>query len=237
MALVQYGSIVTNMKGKLGGHYFTNGLSGSCVSTTPRQPKNVATKAYATSGGATSSKAVVSYTLLYVIRSWKNVSAANKLAWQAAAPNFPTVNKLGVPTKPSAYHCYIHINYRYFIIHGSLLSSPPAVQIGVVPQQITINTLSSSSVIINFSPAVPTGYLCYLRATASISPGVKPAVGQWVTIDYLSSSSTGNINVTSQYAARFGNPITGNTVWFEVVLSSLVTGLLGQPYIIGQVVT
>jgi hypothetical protein len=237
MAVIQFGAIVTNAKGKIGGHYLSNSLGGACIISNPKVNKGAYAKGSAAASTSTYNRSQVSSTLLLVVRSWKNVSAANKLAWQAAAPNFPTVNKLGQPVKPSAYHCYVHVNYGYYLNHGTLLGSPPAVQVGVLPPVFTIVTCSSSVQEININPAIPTGYLGYLKATRSLSPGVKPTSSDFTTIDYFGAAISGNQVVTTQYNARFGAPISGNMVWFQMHLSSLVTGLLGTPYIIGQIVT
>jgi hypothetical protein len=237
MAVIQFGAIVTNAKGKIGGHYLSNSLGGATILSNPKVNKGAYAKGSAGVSGSTYNRSQVSSTLLLVVKSWKNVSAANKLAWQAAAPNFPTVNKLGQPVKPSAYHCYVHINYMYYLNHGTLLSSPPAVQVGVLPPVFTITTLSSAAQVINISPAIPSGYNGYIKATRSLSPGVKPTASDFTTVDYASAATTGSLTITTQYNARFGAPVTGNMVWFQMHLSSLVTGLLGTPYIIGQIVT
>jgi hypothetical protein len=107
----------------------------------------------------------------------------------------------------------------------------------VLPPAFTITGLSSSAQTINISPAIPTGYQCYLRATRSLSPGVKPSSSDFTTIDYFSSSTTGSQTVTTQYTSRFGAPTTGNMVWFEMVLLSLVNSTKTLPFILGQIVT
>jgi hypothetical protein len=237
MAVIQFGAIVTNAKGKVGGHYLSNSLGGPVILSNPKHNKGAGAKGSASLSGSAYNRSQVSTILLIVVKSWKNVSAANKLAWASAAPNFPTVNKLGQPVKPSAYHCYVHINYGYYLVHDSLLSAPPAVTVGVLPPAFTITGLSSSAQTINISPAIPTGYQCYLRATRSMSPGAKPTSSDFTTIDYFSSSTTGSQTVTTQYTARFGAPITGNMVWFEMVLLSLVNSTKTLPFILGQIVT
>lgn len=237
MAVIQFGSIVTNAKGKIAGHFLSNSLGGPTLQSTPKVTKGAYVNGNAGLSTGASSRAIVSQTLIYVVRSWKNLSAVNRAAWQAAAPNFPTTNKLGVPVKPSGYHCYVHINYGYYINHGSLLSVPPAVQIGVLPSEFTIASMSHSSIQITLSAAIPAGYMGYVKATPSISAGVKPTKTDFITVDYLATGASGTVNITTQYSARYGAAITGNTVWLSLVLSSLSTGLLGNPYIVGQAVS
>ena len=237
MAVIQFGAIVTNAKGKIGGHYLSNSLGGPTLQSNPKVNKGAGAKGSAGVSGSTYNRAQVSSILLYVVRSWKNVSAANKLAWAAAAPNFPTVNKLGQPIKPSGYHCYVHINYGYYFTHSTLLASPPAVVVGILPPVFTIVTCSSSVQEINLSAAIPAGFMAVLKATGSLSPGVKPVASMFTTIDYFLAAASGNEIVTTQYNARYGAPVTGNMVWFMLVAHSLSTQQAAVPYIIGQIVT
>jgi hypothetical protein len=207
------------------------------LQSNPLHNKSGYSKQKAGSSSSVFNRAQVSHTLILVVKSWKAVSAANKLAWAAAAPNFPTTNKLGVPVKPSGYHCYVHLNYAYYLNHASLLSSPPAVEVGVLPPSFSITTMSAASIVINISPAIPSGYQGYLLATAPISAGVKPDRSSFTTIDYFTTGSSGSETVTSQYAARYGAPVTGNVVWLAMYVSSLATGLKGEFYIVGLVVS
>lgn len=229
MALIQFGSIVTNMRGKLGGHYFSHSLGGSSVASNPRQRKIVPLVNGSGGGANPYQRSEFSNVLLYVVRSWKAVSAANKLAWAASAPNFPTINKLGEPVKPSGYHCYVHVNFAYLLINNTLLSTPPANTVGVLPLTYLINTLTSSSFILNFEVAVPTGYTAYVKATANISAGVKPPANYFKTITSYSAGATGSLNITTAYQQKYGAMITGQWIWTYVILVNNSTGIKGNP--------
>lgn len=237
MAVITFGAIVTNAKGKIGGHFLSNSLGGPTLQSNPKVNKGAYVLGSAGLSASAYNRAQVSQTLLYVVKSWKNVSAVNKAAWSAAAPNFPTTNKLGVPVKPSGYHCYVHINYGYFSIHGTLLAVPPAVQIGVLPSEFTITTLSSTVVSVTLSAAIPANYIAYIKATPPLSAGVKPSASQFVNVAYINSGASGLQVITTNYNAKFGNPVTGNVVWLSLVLSSTITGRLGAPYMLGQAVS
>jgi hypothetical protein len=118
-----------------------------------------------------------------------------------------------------------------------LLSSPPAVVVGILPPVFTIVTCSSSVQEINLNPAIPAGFMAVLKATGSLSPGVKPVASMFSTIDYFLAAASGNEIVTTQYNTRYGPPVTGNMVWFMLTAHSLSTQQAAVPYIIGQIVT
>jgi hypothetical protein len=237
MALVQYGSFVTNIKGKVGGHYFKGSLGGAVVQSTGLTGRTSHTYNPSSSRGITQSGQHVSAVLLIVVRSWKNVTAVNRAAWQAAAPNFPTVNKFGVPVKPSGYHCYVHINFARVSNNLTLLSTPPAVVAGTLPPVFTITTATSSSLSITLGAAVPTGFQLTVCATTSISAGIKPSHNLFRAFNWAAAGTSGVINCTLPYEYYNGAPVTGNTIWIGCFLSSTTTGQKTQLYIVGQVVS
>lgn len=237
MALVKLGSIVTDIKGKIGGSYFSGSLGGTALQSTGATGRRAVNQNPNPYFNNTQSGQRVSSVLLSVVRSWKNVSPANKSAWVAAAPNFPTVNKFGVPVKPSGYHTFVHINYSRLAAGNSLLSTPPVPDAGTLPVAFTITTCSSAAVIINLTTAIPSGYLGIIKATRSMSAGIKPSKSLFTSIYWATAGASGSQNISSAYVSRYGGAVTGNTLWVELILSSLTTGVLAQPYIVGSVVS
>jgi hypothetical protein len=237
MALVQFSSVVSNVKGKIGGHYFKGSLGGATLQSIGYTGAKVKELSQITNSRITQSGQTINACLLQVVRQWKNVSAVNRAAWLSAAPNFPTVNKFGVPTKPSGYHCFVHINYARVSSNQSILNTPPAVVVGVLPPVITISTLSSASIQVALGGTVPTGYLMAILATRSMSAGIKPSATLFRQVYWVSAGGSGTQNITTSYESSYGAPVTGNTVWVAAWLSSLTTGQKTQMYIVGQVVS
>ena len=237
MALVQFGAIVTNIVGKLGGHYFTRSLGGPTIVSNPRHRQNPNLHSATSYGGNAQNRSTISAALIFVVRQWKNVSATNKLAWQALAPFIPLTNKLGVTEKPSAYHLFVHINYGRIINQQSILLVPPAIIAQPVPIPFTLTPLHSSTCQINLSAAIPTGYVGYVSATPPISAGLKPPSGYYNFITNLAAGSSGTIELISFYNLRYGNPVVGQTVWVSLQLFNLATSYKGERSIAANVVT
>lgn len=234
MALIKFGSLVVAASGKIGGQYFGGSTSGSTIVTNPKQRKNSAFGSQTGSGTSPFTRAAISSALIYVVKSWKSVSAANKLAWQMAAPNFPTVNRFGVPIKPSAYHCYVHVNYGYYLNNNALLAAPPANTVGIAPQAFTIVAVSSTEIKINIPVAIPAGYSGYVKCTRSLSAGIKATYNDFSLVLIPGAGIVGNYTITTQYGYKFGAPITGNYLWISLTMVNLQTGIKGQPYILGS---
>ncbi len=232
MAVIQFGTIVTDIKGKVGGHTFKGSLGGAVLQT------NAVHKRSAASSSATLNQRALNPNnialidaVVYCAKFWKSLTPAQKAAWVAAAPNFPTTNALGKPSKPSGYHCFLHINIRLYFTSSVILTAPPANQVGVVPLLFTISTITISAVTINLPSAVPAGYMCYIKATKPMSAGIKPSQSMFRIINYLAAGVSGSVANITQYQGTFGKPVSGQTIWLETVLSNLTTGLLGQPYL------
>ena len=237
MALVQFSSIVTKIVGKVKGHYFSGSLGGATLQSCPNQKTSGYTGSQTTSATNPYNRAQVSKTLIYIVRSWKSVSASNKLAWAAAAPNFPTTNKLGIAVKPSGYHTYVHLNYGYYLQNAALLSTPPAIQIGILPISILAVVISSTAVTVSLGAIIPANYTGYILATKSISAGVKPSPTDFTQIKPVATGTSGDVLCFNDYVSKFGAPITGDTLWLALQLRSSITGLKGQLYIIGNVIS
>jgi hypothetical protein len=237
MAVIKYGSLVTAGSGRIGGHYLSNSLGGATIASNPRRNKSSNANQQNNYRAANVSGATVPEGLIYVVRKWKTLTVAQKAAWSAAAPNFPTVNKLGVPVKPSGYHCFVHINYGVYMNNGTITTTPPINEIGQLPIAFTISTCSSTVLTLNLSGTVPDGYLAYIKCTRSMSAGIKPNSSSFTLCETIDAGSTGSNAIFTAYNRTFGAPITGDTLWVEIRLSSLTTGLVGQPYIVGSVIS
>lgn len=237
MAIIKFGSLITAGSGKIGGHQLSSSLGGATISSNPRRIKsNNVAKANAYRAGNPAG-ATVPEALIYVVRQWKTLTVAQKAAWSAAAPNFPTVNKLGVPVKPSGYHCFVHINYGVYLNNGAIAVVPPINEIGQIPIAFTITAATPTTLTINLTGTVPDGYLALIKATRCMSAGIKPGANLFSQIATLVAGSSGSVSMFTPYSRYNGAPIVGDTIWLEIRLSSLTTGIVGQPYVYGYVVT
>lgn len=237
MARVILSSVVTNIKGKVLGHYFGGSLSGVTLNTCPYGRKGKVVNSQTTRPASSYNGAFVSTTLLYVVKYWKTLTKPQQAAWHTAAPNFPTVNKFGVPVKPSGYHTFVHINYAIVANGGSILTTPPAVSAGFYPPNFTPTVFSSSFVTATLANAVPTGCSLVVKATSSISAGVKPSAGMFRQIQVFPAATSGLIDCSLAYVNAYGYAITGDYLWLAMYLVNSVNGVKTPLFVAGQAIT
>lgn len=237
MALIKLGVGIAAISGKVGGSVFKNSLGGVTLQQLARRKWGKQGVINPQQRALNPNNLLIMDAVIYCARYWKSLTIVQKAAWVAAAPNFPTVNKLGIPNKPSGYHCFLHINIRQYYMNAVILLDPPANTVGVVPCPFTITSCTLSTVTMNISVAIPVGYMAYVKSMVSISAGIKPSPSSFRIINYLAAGATGSINNITQYQNSFGKPIVGNTLWLSLVLSNLTTGELGAPYVVASVVS
>jgi hypothetical protein len=238
MARILLGTIVTAISGKVGGNVFKGSISGTVLQVKRSRRSNVnGSTANLNARAGNPSGSTIGDAVSYCAKYWKILTVAEKAAWSAAAPNFPTYNSLGVPSKPNGYHCFLHINIRLYYMSAAVTLAPPASYIGNAPIDFTISSLTLSTVTTVLGEAVPSGYMMYIKATAPLSAGIKPSKSQFRTINYISAGTSGSINNITQYQASFGKPVVGQTIWIATQLSNLLTGVLGQLYVVAAVVS
>lgn len=132
MALVRYGSIVTELRGKMSGSCFSKCQSGFIMSNLPLPRVNTSTY------NALSKRAVVN-----LVSTWHSLSAAQKLAWTAQAALTTFYNALNEPYNPTGYQLFFAVNNRIARFGGAL------IQNAVTYQVQTLNVAQPTSIVFN----------------------------------------------------------------------------------------
>lgn len=241
MAVFKLGSIITDVKGSIGGHTFKSSAGGNVVQTK-------ATRSIR-SGNATITKLAINrafqnpsgynigQSVAAIAGVWSQLTLIEKASWSAAAASFPHVNKFGAKTKPSGYHCFMTVNLRLLNAGGSTVSTPPSFAAATEYPNFSVTTLTPSSMILDFTASAPSGFTTVIKATRSLSPGVAPSRSQFSSIIWDATLSSGNLNVTTSYKAAFGAAIVGNMVSFWAQYINLTNGSASVPFAIGAIVT
>jgi hypothetical protein len=215
MAVVKYGSIITQLKGKLDGHVFQRcGQSLSIRSISARK---------LTSSVA---KSVSKKKMGFVASSWRSISASQKAAWSAAAPTYPTLDKYGNRIVLTGFQLFVFINKRYSLISPSYVSTasnyaPPA------PNSVVIGPYVISTAHCDFwsyTPiAVNTLVLLYVSKLYPHQGLVaKPHLSFAGSIAFGTAIG---YNLYSMVRAMFPiAPIAGNAFFWATVVIDLVTG-------------
>jgi hypothetical protein len=193
VAQFKLGSVVTEARGKLGGQSLQM-QGGRCFllkSAKPRPSTWPSTSAYKRDQ-------------VRLLFEWRNLTAANKLAWN----NFANTEfaKSFYPGSETWSGCnwFLSCNMKRFIYYNRVLLLTP-----VIPTSRPINVFITNAVFatgsgakyIYFAGAIPAGYTFIIFATRGMSAGRKPAKGD-LRLVYPGTSAS-PFQIAAQYHQRF----------------------------------
>jgi len=218
MALIKFGMVVTDARGKLGGQVFSKNKGGAYVRTKVT-PVNAQTAAQ------TSSRQLLSQ----FSSAWKALTQAQRDSWNAAAPNFPGTNVFGDAVVKSGKNLYTRLNVNLSLIGSPTLNEPPVpaevASAGI--QSVLINTVGGSSVIGTTQAA--TGSSVIIRATAGMSPGIGNFKNRLRVILAGANGSATAFPIQTELEAKFGAPLEGEKVGVSIVFVNSTTGQASAP--------
>jgi hypothetical protein len=166
-----------------------------------------------------------------LIEIWQTMSTEQQLAWQAYASTQSKKNKLGVKYKPSAYHAFLGVNAR-LINNGAVgVLVPPATSNSLFQYPFVIDIVSSTDAQVTFMNALGSGQVLCLKATRSLSNGVRPSTKDFSTIYFSNTQAAAPQDVNTQYVNAFGAAITGRVVWMLTIITDVATGQQSPTYV------
>lgn len=229
-AVVKYGTIITEIKGKVGGNVFQGGTAGPQM----KNKQNFGRGHWLGSGKLTKADAgrVIQSTgnLATVASSWRGVADADRASWVTAAPNFPFKNKFGQPYTASGYQLFMSVNTNLLAVGIALTDVAPVPITLLVTPSVSVTCDATIPTTYLLTVRVPADYALILYATVSQSVGRNLTAGRLKAIKVIQHSTLTGVDVTPEYTAVFGTPPVSGNIWFTGVLTSLATGQLCQPY-------
>ena len=227
MASGKYGTIITDMKGSIGGTTFKGTRSGAVVQN--KINSNPSGK-YGGKSQVDNNEQLIRSQLNFTqnLENWKNLSDVDRQTWVTGAVNFPFVNKFGEQYTPSAFQLFMSCNQNlYSIGAGNIATCPPPTSPSPTPGFVVS---SGGGFTFNISGASLTNYSQILFATAPMSTGRNFVASLLKAITIFNSSTVFPQQVDSAYSKVFGTIPTGGYVWFEMRIVHDSYGLQGQPY-------
>jgi hypothetical protein len=128
MPLVKFSALVSGMSGKAQGSVFATNRSGAYFRNNTGKIKPQTAK---------NSKQRSLFTA--VSQAWRELDNDEQAAWNAAAPNFPRVNRFGDPVVPSGYNVFMRLNGTRAVIGLPIMSTPPLPRELPSPGAVTID--------------------------------------------------------------------------------------------------
>lgn len=204
MAKCKFGMMMTDARGKLGGHVFTKNRSGAVIRTkvTPTNPKTDA------QAGARSALGISS-------AQWSNLSESQREAWIARAALQSKTNIFGDQYFASGKNLFVGVNANLASI-GALAVDSPLADLGpggiVFIDAYLTKTTQAFAIIPNINVADPDATLVYM-VTKPLSAGTYNFSGKYVK---LTSSRIDDLTdeavLYNLYVAKFGVPEVGKKI-------------------------
>lgn len=217
---VRFGAIVVDGRGKIGGHVMSKNRGGAYMRTkvTPINPQ-------------TSFQAEVRARLTQFSQGWRELTEAERAAWNTAVNNFTKTDVFGDIKKPSGINLYVRLNSNIELGGGAAITTPPSLATSPSTVEVTITSDASTptlSAAFTNSP-VPADTAYVIEATSQQSPGKSFLKNQYRVLTVLPAAANTPANILAAYTARFGDLIEGQKIGFRSYAIDLLTGIKGQP--------
>jgi hypothetical protein len=190
----KFGSIVVAGSGKIGGHVASRNRAGAYIRTkvTPVNP-------------STSYQQAIRNRLTGISQAWKALTAAQRLAWNAAVGDYAKTDVFGDIRNPSGFNLYQRLNNNLLVIGASQISDPPVPGSVYAPTSMSLAVVTGTPALtLTFAGAIPATDKVKLYATPPVSQGVSFVKSEFRLIGILSDSDTSPKVLTSLYTAKFG---------------------------------
>lgn len=216
MAIIKFGMMMTDARGKLGGQVFTKTRSGATVRTkvTPTNPQTAAQQ---------TSRAVLGN----LSTAWRALTEEQRQGWNAAVDGFQRTNIFGDAYSPSGKNLFVGLNAN-LAQTGSPRNdaSPTPIE---VPAAIIANVgvaVGLAEIDIVFQDSSPgSSFYVIFQASKPMSAGRFNFSGSFSTFETVPGTSFPSpTSLYTSYVAKFGAIPIDSKIAFRVFVISKVTG-------------
>lgn len=201
MAKIKFGMMMTDARGKLGGHVFAKNRSGNYIRTkvTPVNP-------------STSYQTAVRALFAAITAGWSVLTNAQRVAFNAAVGDWSTTDIFGDLKNPSGKTLYQRLNQNAQNVGYAALTTPPAKE--TVPEDVvtdvTIAIGAGTLTLTGASASADATIL--LSATPQLSQGTTFVKDRLRNIGFQVASTFAAATAYTDYTAKFGIPTAGDNV-------------------------
>ena len=207
---LKFGAIVTDGRGKIGGHVASNNRAGAYLRTkvTPSNPNTVA-------------QAQARGILASLSQGWGQLTDSQRQGWNGAVKEWGTTDIFGDIKNPSGINLFVKLNSNLVSVGLPQVSDVPAKS--EVPTVIAVDAvyrISTDTVNITFDSLLADGYIALVRATPRLSAGVSFVKSQFRVIGY-GNVAVGNLSLAGAYSTKFGAVSVGANVYVSLQFVSM----------------
>ena len=202
---LKFGAIVTDGRGKIGGHVASKNRAGAYLRTkvTPTNPNTVA-------------QVQARNILASISQLWQTLTDSQRSGWNDAVKEWGTTDIFGDIKNPSGINLFVKINANLISVgFPQLLDVPKKMEVPSVLIASANYIISTDEVFFGFDSSNANGVRALIRATPTLSPGVSFVKSQFRVIG--SEVVIGNsLSILDAYSAKFSVPLVGANVYANV---------------------
>lgn len=217
MALIKWGMMVVDGRGKLGGHVLTKSRNGATVRTkvTPANPQTSYQQANRALFGQLSS-------------NWASLTEAQRKAWNEAVGAWQKTNIFGDLKSPSGRDLYISCNRNILQVEGVAIDTPQ-LKGGVLPNAIASVDFDQveEKIVVTMANGAASEESIAVSLTAPMSAGRYNFSGAYRFVKYDKGPAVAI--PYADYEERFGSLIDGQAMGIQVVIHNRQTGEVSPP--------
>ena len=224
MARILYGSMVTSIKGSIGGLTFHNNASGAIARLKPNRNQNANAK-------QSQSKA----TFAQAIAAWSTLSHADQTAWNTVAASAPKINYWDESKAVTGFNLFTSLYINAVSVEAAPRTSAPTLGAPLAVPNFGIS-FSSSSLNVLWSGGFVhmSDYLLIFASPPLMSVGIKNRKLLRL-IKVVPPGATSTESILTEWLATFGYsamPATGTRGYFiQVSIASIQsTYFYNSPY-------
>ena len=199
---IKFGAIVTDGRGKIGGHVASKNRGGAYLRTkvTPSNPNTVAQSTART-------------LLASIAQGWSGLTEEQRLAWNNAVSDWSKTDIFGDIKNPSGLNLYVKLNANLLGSQQSAISVPPVkVEMPTAHLVSASYSVGNAELTLVFSNTSANTVMCLVRATASLSAGTSYVKNAFRVID-SSFVASGGLTLANSYENKFGTPSIGANIF------------------------
>lgn len=204
---LKFGAIVTDGRGKIGGHVASKNRAGAYLRTkvTPSNPNTVA---------QVQARSILSS----LSQQWSTLLESQRLGWNEAVKEWGTTDIFGDIKKPSGINLFVKLNANLISVGLPQVLDVPAKS--EVPAVVAISAsydISTGGLFITFDSNLANGKIALIRATPRLSAGVSFVKSQFRVIGQENVQGD-NVGLIGAYSSKFGTVSAGDNVYASVQL-------------------
>ncbi len=217
---VKFGAIVTDGRGKIGGHVLSKNRAGAYMRTkvTPVNPQ-------------TGSQLLVRNLFSSLSQAWRGLTEAQRLAWNGAVGDFQSTDIFGDLKNPTGFNLHQKLNNNLVNVGEAAITSPPLPE---AVQAVVLSGLAAASALgtltATYAPAIDADTKVKVFATAPTSPGKSFVKSQFRQIGVIETADASPLELAALYDAKFGSVgAAGQKIFVKFVPVNTTTGQTGTP--------